>query len=97
MELKVRIEKDGKFYFIESRDYPVFTQGRTRAEAVENFKEAFLAYAHDQDAQMEHPELRGFLPEDSADAPALNILARTLITYGEATHLIRQRIAPNFM
>ncbi|MBI5035873.1 hypothetical protein HZC09_00880 [Candidatus Micrarchaeota archaeon] len=57
-DIKFKIKRDGKFWFIEAISYPVFTQGKTRAEAIDNFKDAFKLYAQDLDAQCIHPELK---------------------------------------
>lgn len=57
-DLRYRLRRDGKFWFIECKDYPVFTQGRTKGEAVENLADAFFLYVQEESTQKRFPELR---------------------------------------
>lgn len=72
-DLRFNTKKDGKFWFIECPDYPVFTQGRTKKEAKENLKEAFLLYASDSDAQAKHPELKQLFAQQPTQVKSLTV------------------------
>ncbi|MBI5225122.1 hypothetical protein HY989_04600 [Candidatus Micrarchaeota archaeon] len=97
MELKVKIRKDGKFYFVESNNYPVFTQGRTKQEAIDNFKEAFILYAEDMDSQARFPELSNLFPASRTMTLQIQVILPKLFTYGSPSNLIGTRASPDFV
>lgn len=97
-DIRYNIERDGKFWVIECVDYPVFTQGKTKEEAKEHLKEAFLLYAGDKDAQLRHPELRQIAalenPANQDKLPEQEAVVDLFITpitstYGSLTSFIR--------
>lgn len=97
-DIRYNMKRDGKFWFIECVDYPVFTQGKTKEEAKEHLKEAFLLYAGDKDAQLRYPELRQIAalenPASQDKLPEREAVVDLFITpitstYGSLTSFIR--------
>ncbi|GEM_PF-3542029 len=75
LDIRYKIIKDEKLWFSECLDYPVFTQGKTRGEALENLKEAFILYAEDPDSQERYHELKRL-----AAIPAETQLQRVMLS-----------------
>lgn len=102
LDLRIKIKKDGKFWNISCLDYPVFTQGLSKKEAIENLKEAFLLYAEDAEVQAEHPELKPYFAPKMAEAnvqavttpiaPLSSLLPRV---YDPLTRFVRQGTREN--
>ncbi len=96
MEIKVTVNKKGKFFIAKSSAYPVFTQGHSRSEAIENFKEAFLLYAQDVDAQVRFPELAQLFPATRFDIKLILPLQK-LLTYAPTSNFIRTTVSPSYV
>lgn len=93
LDIRYRIIKDGKFWLAECLDYPVFTQGKTRDEALENLREAFILYAEDPDAQERYPELKRINAIPGEQRVTLSIplrLPEILRTYEPLTDFVRK-------
>lgn len=98
LDLRHRFRKDGKFWYVESLDYPVFSQGRSKEEAVENLVDAFLLYAQEPSAQSKYPELRRvaelYAPLARQRLEML-FFVRPRTTYEPVTNLVRDRTSEN--